>query len=235
MKTHLPKLLAFLLAAAVCVPALAAEEGTPEAPKVKEKRRVVVKTPGEDPQMFVWNGEPGDVMMLSGKGGYLGVALLDLTPELCKYFGVPGDDGVLVSRVEPDSPAAKAGLRVGDVITALGAKKLQNAFDLRREVRKLKNGDAVTLEVVRERKVQTVQATAAERERQQVDVREFVGPGDFDIHVDPEEIQRHVSESMKHFNSPEMQQKLKRTQDLEQRMRELEQKLADMEQQLNKK
>lgn len=232
MKRKLPTLLALLLAAAVCLPALAAED----APKVKEKRRVIVKTPGDEPQLFeLAEGEPGAIALLTGKGGYLGVALLDLTPELCSYFGVPGEDGVLVSRVEPDSPAAKAGLRVGDVITALDAKKVANALELRRGVRQLKSGDAVTLEVVRDRKVQSIQATAAERERQSVDVREFVGPDDINIQIDPEEIQRHVAESMKHFNSSEVQQKIKRTQDLEQRMKDLEQKLAEMEKQLNKK
>ena len=46
-------------------------------------------------------------------GGYLGVELVDLTPELREHFGAPRDVGVMVGRVEPGSPAARAGLEVG--------------------------------------------------------------------------------------------------------------------------
>ena len=49
-------------------------------------------------------------------GKVLGVGLTDLTPELREHFGVGGDAGVMISRVVEDSPAAKAGLRVGDII-----------------------------------------------------------------------------------------------------------------------
>jgi S1-C subfamily serine protease len=53
--------------------------------------------------------------------GRLGVMVMSLTPELRKHFGAPDDRGVLVAHVEPDTPAAKAGVEVGDVIAPISA------------------------------------------------------------------------------------------------------------------
>ena len=50
--------------------------------------------------------------------GYLGVHIQDVTPELAKQFGLNQGGGVLIGDVSPDTPAAKAGLKRGDVITA---------------------------------------------------------------------------------------------------------------------
>src|SRR5262245_15606747 len=56
------------------------------------------------------------VVRIGGKhaGGFLGVQLIGITPELRQHYGVPKDAGVLVGAVEADSPAAKAGIQVGD-------------------------------------------------------------------------------------------------------------------------
>src|SRR5204863_3258457 len=54
--------------------------------------------------------------------GRLGVSVQEVTPELAEYFGVK--QGVLVASVAPDSPAAKAGLKAGDVITAANGKSI---------------------------------------------------------------------------------------------------------------
>ena len=60
-------------------------------------------------------GGPGDFMCSSPGRGRLGVGIQELTPQLAEYFGTK--DGVLVTSVEPETPAAKAGLKAGDVIT----------------------------------------------------------------------------------------------------------------------
>ena len=60
----------------------------------------------------------------------LGVMVSGLTPELRKHFGAPADRGLMVARVEPDSPAAKAGIAVGDVILEVGGSPIEEASDV---------------------------------------------------------------------------------------------------------
>ena len=91
--------------------------------------------------------------------GRLGVQLNELTPELAEYFGAP-DGGVLISRVTPDSPAAKAGLRAGDVITSLDGGRVRDTDDLVDELRD-KHGD-VKIGIVRDKNGTSVSATLEE-------------------------------------------------------------------------
>jgi membrane-associated protease RseP (regulator of RpoE activity) len=60
----------------------------------------------------------------------LGVMVMGLTPELRRFFGVPNDRGVLIARVEPGSPAARAGLQVGDVLVRVGRQPARSASDV---------------------------------------------------------------------------------------------------------
>ena len=64
--------------------------------------------------------------------GYLGVSIKDLDPEVAARLGLENQKGVLVSNVVEGSPAAKAGLKDGDVITSLGGKPVQNGHDLQK-------------------------------------------------------------------------------------------------------
>src|SRR5204863_4895709 len=65
-----------------------------------------------------------------GKGAFIGVSVVDLTPELREFFGASKDSGVLVSSVADHGPAAKAGVRVGDVITSVDGKAVASLRDL---------------------------------------------------------------------------------------------------------
>lgn len=62
--------------------------------------------------------------------GRLGVLVMSLTPELRAHFGAESDRGVLVARVEPGTPAAAAGLAVGDVIAMIHGTKIDGAPDV---------------------------------------------------------------------------------------------------------
>lgn len=84
------------------------------------------------------------------KRGWLGVYIQPLTPEFAEAYGVEGDNGAVVSDVVPDSPAAKAGLRRGDVVTAVDGKKIEDHTDLSLRIRTYLEGDRVQLSVVRE-------------------------------------------------------------------------------------
>ncbi len=96
--------------------------------------------------------------------GFLGVELDELTPELQEHFGASQGLGVMVSRVEDDSPAWQAGLRVGDVITYIDGESIEDSWDAVRAVRRLA-GETVRLEVVRDGKAQQMTAEVGTRER----------------------------------------------------------------------
>ena len=63
--------------------------------------------------------------------GYLGLFPQDVTPALARQFGLSKPGGALVSGLKPDAPAAKAGIRDGDVILELNGQPVESANDLR--------------------------------------------------------------------------------------------------------
>jgi serine protease Do len=99
---------------------------------------------------------PEMVMPYMGGRARLGISVQSLTPELEEYFGAK-NGGVLVSSVAPDSAAAKAGVKAGDVIATINGRGVNDTGDLMRELREL-SGE-VTLGVVRDRKEMTLKAT----------------------------------------------------------------------------
>ncbi|NNE97944.1 MAG: PDZ domain-containing protein [Pyrinomonadaceae bacterium] len=93
----------------------------------------------------------------------LGVTVTTLTDQLRVYFGVEKDSGLLVKSVKKDSPAAKAGLKAGDVITKIDGKPVKNTFDISRALSSKKEG-AVDLTYVRDKRSNTVKVTPEKRE-----------------------------------------------------------------------
>jgi serine protease Do len=91
--------------------------------------------------------------------GYMGIGITDVTPENAKFFNLTDANGAVVSQVESDSPAAKAGLKTGDVITELEGKKITGASDLQMEVGQLKPGTTIKLGLLRDGKSMTVPVT----------------------------------------------------------------------------
>ena len=98
---------------------------------------------------------PERVMPFMGSRGRLGVTVQSLTPELEEYFGARSG-GVLVSSVTPDSAAAKAGLKAGDVITSINGRSVTGSADLMRELRDL-SGE-VTVGLLRDKQEMTLKA-----------------------------------------------------------------------------
>ena len=129
--------------------------------------------------VIVKNGEvvldESDPPGFAGKRAFLGVSLLDLTPELRDFFGASKDAGVLVSSVSDNGPAAKAGVRVGDVITSVNGKATGNSRDLRQAIKDNKAGDSIRIEVLRGKGRQALVATAEEREMPEFRAFNFKG------------------------------------------------------------
>ena len=231
--------------------------------KVKEKRVVrVVTAPDfefDTQEDFVFMGD-GDHNVHIGafgfnRGGFIGVQLVDLTPELRSHFGVPESSGVMISAVSENGPAADAGVQVADIITAVDGEEVASASQLARLVRGKDDGEPADLEVWRKGKVMTLTATIAERERPQIDIGQFLwksGEGDelegFAVHLDdlPENVIRidqdrwskALSELYTRFDSPEFKSKIeamaRERRGMEERIHELEDKLKALEEKLSK-
>jgi serine protease Do len=93
--------------------------------------------------------------------GRLGLSVTPLSDQLAAYFGTK--DGVLVSSVEPDSAAAKAGVRAGDVITSINGQSVTDPRDVIEELREADPGSSVEFGIVRDKKAQTLKAIVPER------------------------------------------------------------------------
>jgi S1-C subfamily serine protease len=98
----------------------------PEMPQMPNLPEVV-----EIPDMpsMDWNG----TVLYAGRPR-LGIDAEDLSGQLGTFFGAPEGEGVLVREVNSDSPAEKAGLKAGDVITSLNGARIRSVGDLRQKL-----------------------------------------------------------------------------------------------------
>lgn len=97
------------------------------------------------------------------KRGRLGFSAQDLTPELAQAFGITHNKGVVVARVEPDSPADKANMKVGDVIIKVNEREAQSSAQVRNEIGLLRIGDRVKIGILRNGKARTLTATVEDQ------------------------------------------------------------------------
>jgi membrane-associated protease RseP (regulator of RpoE activity) len=109
------------------------------------------QNPDSHEQTFEWSSEKPR----------LGVMVMELTPELRTHFGAPDHSGVLVAHVEPGTPAAKAGVTVGDVLVDVRGHSIDDAGDVRAALASVGKGQPASLKLVRDKKPLTVQATLA--------------------------------------------------------------------------
>lgn len=103
--------------------------------------------PGTGGQSFVWR---------AGGGRQIGISVYPVTKQLGERFGV--ESGVMINDVRADSPAAKAGLKAGDIVVEVDGKAVKTNLDLIKAVNARKEGD-VQLTVVRDRSRQTISVT----------------------------------------------------------------------------
>jgi serine protease Do len=87
--------------------------------------------------------------------GFLGVNIQPVTPELAKAFGLPGDAGALVGGVSPNTPAADAGLKEGDVIVEFNGRKVVGSRELRLMVSQIPPDTKATVKILRAGKEKT--------------------------------------------------------------------------------
>jgi len=95
--------------------------------------------------------------------GWLGVSIQKLTPELAESLKLKIDEGVLVSQVLEGGPAAKAGLKAGDVVTEFNGKPVKTPYDLQSSVAWIAPGTKIDAVVVRDGKRTNLKATIEKR------------------------------------------------------------------------
>jgi len=103
------------------------------------------------------------------KHGHIGVSIQDLTPDIAQALGTSRTQGAVIARVEPGSPAERAGLRSSDLVVAVNGALIHNGSELKSRVGLSRVGDSVDLTIVRggaERTVAVrVDQMAAQRQR----------------------------------------------------------------------
>jgi len=105
-----------------------------------------------------------DQIMTHGKvvRGYLGVYIQDVTPEMARAFGLEQAGGALVGDVSPNTPAARAGLKKGDVILKLNGEPVDSRNQLTLRVSQTQPGTPVNLTIWRDGKAQDTKITLGE-------------------------------------------------------------------------
>jgi membrane-associated protease RseP (regulator of RpoE activity) len=125
----------------------------------------------QEPKVWKWEGplidrdnladNNSDLTFFLGNSRRIGVSTMELTKQLADYFGIAGGRGVLVTAVTEDGPAAKAGVKAGDVITAIDGEEIDSPGDISRAINRKKEGD-VSLTVIRNKSQQTIRVTPRE-------------------------------------------------------------------------
>jgi serine protease Do len=96
---------------------------------------------------------------------WIGVSFQELTPDLARGLGVPDGSvrGALVASTLPDAPAARGGIKPGDVVVAVDGEPVEEGHDLLRRVLRRRVGETIALEVIREGRRETFSVTTTAR------------------------------------------------------------------------
>src|SRR5215471_5961238 len=93
---------------------------------------------------------------------YMGVGITDVTPDNAKFFHLNETTGAVITQVETDSPGAKAGLKVGDVITEVNGQKVSDAGQLQVLIGQNRPGTRVNLQIIRDGNLMGLPVTVEE-------------------------------------------------------------------------
>ena len=131
-------------------------------------------TPGFPEGGWAFKGRPGEIFGFASEKGRLGLRIQSLDGQLGEYFGAA--KGVLVNAVDADSPAAKAGLKAGDVVNAINGKAVEEPSELIEAVREAEDGATLTIDYVRDKKPQSTKAALPAEEKVETKPRRRVSP-----------------------------------------------------------
>jgi len=177
--------------------------------KRADKEEALTATLGDRPEGGVARREPMPGPHAGHGTAFLGIVIEPLTAEMREQTKVDAKEGLVVVEVAPNSPAEKAGLKHGDVITEVGGKAVKEPDELSEMVHKGGAGKELSLTIVRGKEKQTLKATP------QSSNTSFYGGTGFG-----------------QFNQPGMESMMepgRRIRELERRIAELEKRLQEVE------
>jgi serine protease DegQ len=99
--------------------------------------------------------------------GYIGVEPQDITPEMAQAFNLPKKSGVVIVGVVTGGPAAKAGIKTRDILTAINGKRIEDTPDMMNVIAQLPPGSAAKLTVMRDRAESQVEVIIGKRPKVQ--------------------------------------------------------------------
>jgi serine protease Do len=120
----------------------------------------------EPQQMQLYSAdEDDDVRVFVGSGGsWVGAGINEVTSDKVKELKLPAERGVVLGKIVPDSPAANAGLKEGDVVTEINRQRVEGTEQFRRMIREIPAGRAVQFTVWRDGRSQSVEVTLGKAE-----------------------------------------------------------------------
>src|SRR6266478_3483236 len=158
---------AALSLALVALPGFSAKKQV-EKQKIRRSAPTVIEL--DEPEVIELPGvtdiEQDDVrILIDGDGtGWLGVETHEVTTEKAKELKLPAERGVVLGKIVPDSPAAKAGLKENDVVTEINGQRVEGAAQYRRMVHEIPAGRSIQLTIWRDGRSQTLSATLGKSE-----------------------------------------------------------------------
>jgi len=114
--------------------------------------------------VFSWRGDDGNITVLTGNRGYLGIEMRDMDEDLAGYFGVKAEEGVLVLEVVEDSPAEAVGMKAGDVILSIDGEEVGEAQDVYDILHDFEPGEEIEIAVMRHKRKQSFKVELDERD-----------------------------------------------------------------------
>jgi C-terminal processing protease CtpA/Prc len=138
-------------------------------------------------------------VLLGSNGGWLGIGVGEVNPDKMKELKLPAERGVLVGKVVPDSPAAKAGLKENDVVTEINGQRVEGTEQFRRMIREIPPGRSAQLTVWREGRAQSLEVTLGKSESHHSMAMVSPAPGNFAFRMP--EVQEF--QGMPDFDEPE--------------------------------
>jgi serine protease Do len=122
----------------------------------QQRRIEVAPGAGDEDTMVIGVGEEG--------ASWLGVESQEISSEKAKELKLPAERGVLLERIVPDSPAAKAGLKDNDVVTEINGQRVEGAAQFRRMIHEIPAGRSAQFTVWRDGRAQTISVTLGKSE-----------------------------------------------------------------------
>ena len=133
---------------------------------------------------IVSDGDDDVQVLVNGGGSWLGAGISEVTSEKAKTFKLPAERGVVLGKIVPDSPAAKAGLKENDVVSEINGQRVEGTEEFRRMIREIPSGRTAQFVVWRDGRSQTVTVTLGKSEMRHGGT--FVAPaapGSFSIQI----------------------------------------------------